>query len=93
MGSPGNVENHHLADEKHGYEFSKRKPVYRFFAKHLKLRLSRITNEKDEITEDFFKALPQEKLLVFNEEHPRPKNSLQGSEASLAALRKAQGKK
>ena len=93
MGSPGNVENHHLADEKHGYEFSKRKPVYRFFAKHLKLRLSRITNEKDEITEDFFKPLPQEKLLVFNEEHPRPKNSLQGSEASLAALRKAQGKK
>ena len=82
----------HLADEGHGYEFSKRKPVYRFFAKHLKLRLSQITGDDDEITEKFFKPLPKEKLIVFTEEHPRPKHSLDGSEACLAALRKAQGK-
>ena len=92
FGATGNAENFHLADEKHGYEFSKRKPVYRFFAKHLKLRLSQITDDEDEITEKHFKALPKEKLLVFNEEHPRPKHSLDGSEACLAALRKAQGK-
>ena len=34
----------------------------------------------------------REKLLVFTKEHPRPKHSLNGSEACLAALRKAQGK-
>ena len=92
FGSPSNVDNFHLADEKHGYEFSKRKPVYRFFAKTLKLRLSQITGDDDEITEKHFKALPKGKLLVFSKEHPRPKHSLNGSEACLAALRKAQGK-
>ena len=93
FGSPNNVENFHLADEKHGYEFSKRKPVYRFFAKTLKLRLSQITGDDGEITENFFKSLPKEKLLVFTEEHPRPEYALRGSEACLAALRKAQGKR
>ena len=92
FGSPNNVENFHLADEKHGYEFSKRKPVYRFLAKTLKLRLSQITNEDGEITEKFFKSLTKEQLQVFNKENPRPKHSLAGSEACLAALRKAQGK-
>ena len=92
FGATNKVENFHLADEKHGYEFSKRKPVYRFFAKTLKLRLSQISGDDDEITEEFFKTLSKEQLLVFNEEHPRPKHSLDGSEACLAALRKAQGK-
>ena len=92
FGSPNNVENFHLADEGHGYEFSKRKPVYRFFAKTLKWRLSQITGDDGEITEDFFEALPKEKIKVFTKEHPRPKNAIQGSEACLAALRKAQGK-
>ncbi len=92
FGAANNAENFHLADEKHGYEFSKRKPVYRFFAKHLKLRLSQITGDDDEITEKHFKSLPKDKLAVFTEEHPRPKHSLDGSEACLAALRKAQGK-
>lgn len=93
FGSPNNVENFHLADEGHGYELSKRKPVYRFLAKTLKLRLSQITNQDGEITEDFFEALPKEKLLVFTEENPRPKHALQGSETTLAAFLKAQGKK
>lgn len=92
FGATGNAENFHLADEKHGYEFSKRKPVYRFFAKHLKLRLSQISGDDDEITEKHFKVLSKDKLLVFTEEHPRPKHSLDGSAACLAALRKAQGK-
>jgi hypothetical protein len=91
FGSPNNVENFHLADEKHGYEFSKRKPVYRFLAKTLKLRLSQITDEDGEITEKFFKTLTKEQLQVFNKENPRPQHSLAGSEACLAALRKAQG--
>ncbi len=90
MGSPQNVENFHLADEGHGYEFSKRKPVYRFLAKHLKLRLSQITDEKDEITENFFQPLPAEQLFAFNADHPRPGNALQGSEACLEGLRKVQ---
>lgn len=93
FGSPNNVENFHLAEEGHGYEFSKRKPVYRFFAKTLKLRLSQITGDDGEITEDFFEALPKEKIKVFTKEHPRPKHAIQGSEACLAALRKAQGKR
>ena len=90
MGAPGNVKNHHLPDDKHGYEFSKRQPVYRFFAQHLKLRLSRITDDKDAITEDFFKPLEASQLYAFTEEHPRPKHAVQGAEACLAALRQAQ---
>ena len=90
MGAPENVENFHLADEGHGYEFSKRKPVYRFFAKHLKLRLSQISDQKDEITEGHFKMIPATQLFAFNDEHPRPAHALKGAEACLAGLRKVQ---
>ena len=93
FGAENRVENFHLADEKHDYGFSKRKPVYRFFAKALKLRLSQISGDDGEINEKHFKPLAKEKLLVFTAEHPRPKHALQGSDACLAALRKAQGKR
>ncbi len=90
MGAPGNVQNHHLPEDKHGYEFSKRQPVYRFFAQHLKLRLSRISDDEEKISEDFFKPLKAEELFAFNDSYPRPNHAVQGAEACLAALRKAQ---
>ena len=72
MGAKGNVENVHLPDDKHGYEFSKRKAVYPFLAKHLQLDLSLIQNENGEIDETGNVIEPYEKMKVFSAADPLP---------------------
>ena len=72
MGVEGKVENVHFPDEGHGYEFSKRKAVYPFLAKYLKLNLSILTERNGEITEKGIVVEPYKKLEVFSESYPRP---------------------
>lgn len=72
MGAQSNVKNVHLPNDKHGYEFSKRRHVYPFFAKHLKLSLSAIQDENGEITENRIVIEPYEDLVVFSPENPLP---------------------
>ncbi|RIK76375.1 MAG: acetylxylan esterase [Planctomycetota bacterium] len=72
MGAAGNVENAHFADEQHDYGPSKRAAVYRFLAKHLKLDLGRIQNDKGEIDESFVTVHDRDALLVFPPDKPRP---------------------
>lgn len=67
-----NVENAHFPDEGHGYEFSKRKAAYPFFAEHLSLDLSSITDENGEISEEGITIEPYETMKVFSDENPRP---------------------
>ena len=67
-----NVENAHFADEGHDYGPSKRKAVYSFFAKHLKLNLEAIKNDAGEIDESFVTLLELPDLAVFTDDHPRP---------------------
>ncbi|HET8736422.1 MAG TPA: CocE/NonD family hydrolase, partial [Pricia sp.] len=79
------VENVHLPGERHDYRYSKRTPVYNFFDAHLQLDGGVIPYEEG-YKEDFVTVLPKEDLKVFNEEHPRPANALQGDAAVMEYL-------
>ena len=69
---PENIENAHFAMEEHGYEFSKRKAVYPFMAKHLGLHLEIIQNEDLSFNEEDITVEKYEQLIVFNETYPLP---------------------
>jgi len=58
--------NVHLPNDKHGYELSKRKAVYPFLVKHLKLNLKAIQDENDEITEEGIAIESYEQMKVFS---------------------------
>lgn len=85
-GAEGNVENAHFADEGHDYGPSKRKAMYPFLAKHLKLDLARIQNDAGEIDESLFKPRSSEELAVFDGEHPRPERALTDGDEIVALL-------
>jgi dienelactone hydrolase len=61
-----NVENVHLPNEHHDYGFSKRKPVYKFLAKHLGLNYSKILDENGNVDESFVTLQAVEDLKVFD---------------------------
>jgi len=71
-GAQDNVEYLHLPDEGHDYGISKRLGAYKFFAKHLKLSLDKVTGPDGSIDENFVVIEKQEDMYVFNAEHPRP---------------------
>ncbi len=79
------VENVHLAAEKHDYGYSKRAPMYNFFAHHLKLN-SRKVDWDPTVNEDFVEILDREQLSVYSDEHPIPPNALKGNQAILDYL-------
>lgn len=66
------VENVHLPDEGHDYGINKRKAVYPFFAKHLRLDLSQVKNARGEIDESTVQVEQPDKLRVWNASHPKP---------------------
>jgi dienelactone hydrolase len=82
----GNLEAVHLANEKHDYGPSKRKAMYAFMARHLKLDLKAVTDKSGQIDEDPAKVLEQKDLAVFDATHPRPANAVMGDEAVLKLL-------
>jgi dienelactone hydrolase len=84
-GAESKLDNAHFAGERHGYEASKRFPVYNFFGHYLKLNPGRIYNEKG-FDESFVTVLSKEDLHVFNDKHPLPANALQGDEAVIKYL-------
>ena len=73
--SKNNVENIHLAEEKHDYGYSKRVGAYKFFAKHLGLSLEAIVKSDGTIDEGSVVIESEASLRVFNAEHPRPANA------------------
>jgi len=81
------VENVHLAHEKHDYGPSKRAAVYLFFARHLEMRA---------LPEDPGRIAIEEpsRMEVFNAAHPLPAGAVSGSAAvakALMSLRSAGG--
>ncbi|MBE9464903.1 alpha/beta hydrolase family protein [Dyadobacter subterraneus] len=85
-GKKSEVENVHLADEKHDYGPSKRKAMYVFMAKHLNLDLKSVLDAQGNIDENPSKVLDQKDLEVFNTAHPRPASAIMGDEAVLKLL-------
>lgn len=80
------VENVHLPNEKHDYGPSKRKAMYAFMAKYLKLDIKAVTDKNGAIDETASKVLDIKELKVFNASHPRPANAVMGDEAVLGLL-------
>jgi hypothetical protein len=72
MGAKNNVEYVHLPDDKHGYEISKRKAVYPFIAKYLKLNLKAIQDKNGEITEEGIIIETYEQMKVFSAKNKLP---------------------
>jgi len=62
----------HLPNDKHGCELSKRKAVYPFLAKHLKLNLKAIQDENGEITEEGITIESYEQMKVFSAKNKLP---------------------
>jgi len=85
------VENAHFPKEKHDYGASKRQPVYRFFAKHLKLSTKGLLQDDGTISEEGITIEKPEAMHVFTGKHPRPDYALQGGEAISKALFKGRG--
>lgn len=75
FGVSNQLENVHLANEKHNYGYSKRKAAYAFFIKHLKLDSGKALNVND-ADESFIQILSPERLRVFNKKTPRPITAL-----------------
>ena len=87
FGAEKNLENTHLADEKHDYGPNKRLAAYSFLAKHLKLSLKKV--QRQGLVDEFVNSvLTPQQLAAFNEKYPLPANALQGDEAVMKLLSK-----
>jgi dienelactone hydrolase len=84
-GAESKIDNAHFPGERHGYEASKRFPVYNYFDEYLGLNAGILYGEKG-FDESFVTVLPKQDLLVFNDKHPLPANALQGDEAVMKYL-------
>jgi len=82
FGAADKVEYAHLPTEGHDYGLSKRLPVYQFLAKHLGMSLAQVQDAGGRISEDFVTIEPNDKLYVFDKEHPRPAHAV-GPKADL----------
>lgn len=91
-GAENRVENLHLADEDHDYGLSKRVGAYKFFGKHFKLSLEKITDPDrfNEIDESRIVVEKQSLMRVFDANHPRPPHALSTDEEIAKALIKRQ---
>ena len=95
LGAQKSVANAHVLYEGHGYEYSKRLPMYKWMARHLKLDLDAVAlpgggvDETDTVVED------EASLHVWTKDHPRPKDAPVGTEAVQKVLeaQKAKAKK
>lgn len=90
MNAESKVENVHLPDEGHGYEFPKRIVVYPFLARHLQLNLEAILDENGEINEQGIVIEPYEALKVFSEKNLRPAHTLLNHEEVEQAFSRIQ---
>ena len=70
------VENAHFADQKHDYGPSKRQAAYGFLAKHLKLAIDDVRKDDGPVAESFVVIEDQEKMRVFDADHPRPADAV-----------------
>lgn len=73
---PEFVENVHLPDDKHGYDYNKRAAVYPFLAKHLGLDLSKAVNADGSLNEIGIVIEDTHTLYPFDEKHPFPPHGI-----------------
>ncbi len=73
------VENAHLPNDQHGYDYNKRAAVYPFLAKHLNLDLSKAMNPDGTLNEEGIVIEEIEALYTFDENHPFPDNGIRNN--------------
>ena len=86
FGAEKNVANAHILYEGHGYEYSKRLPVYKWMARHLKLDLGAVSLPGGGVDESDTVVKDEASLHVWTQEHPRPKDAPTGTEAVQKVL-------
>ncbi len=74
------VENAHLPDDQHGYDYNKRAAVYPFLAKHLGLDLSKAMNPDGTLIEKGIVIEEIEDLYTFDENHPFPDDAIRNND-------------
>ena len=74
-----NVENAHLPNDQHGYDYNKRAAVYPFMAKHLDLDLSKAVNPDETLIEEGIVIEEIEDLYIFDEDHPFSENAVRNN--------------
>lgn len=79
------LDNAHFPGERHGYEATKRCPVYNFFDHYLNLEAGRLPY-KNAFDESFVTLLSKEDLMVFNDQNPIPANTLKDDAAVIKYL-------
>lgn len=85
-----NIENEHFPTEGHDYNFSKRKAMYAFVAKHFNLDIAKIQNKNGEFDESKVTVEEESLMYVFgkNGEH-LPENAIKGKEALIKVMKEA----
>jgi len=86
-GKESSVTNVHLPNDEHDYGYSKRVPVYRFFAEALGLNLKAITGKDGNIEEKNIAIQHADALKVFDQNNPMPSTALKGQEAIKQAFK------
>jgi hypothetical protein len=86
-----NISNVHLPEDQHDYGFTKRVPMYQFFATVFGLNLKAILNKKGDIDESFITIEPAAIQQVFNTQNSMPPYALSSHEAIVKAFHDAQG--
>jgi hypothetical protein len=74
------VENAHLPEDEHGYDYNKRAAVYPFLAKHLGLKLSEAMNPDGTLNEQGIVIEEIEALYPFNEDLPLPDHAIRSND-------------
>ncbi len=85
-GKEKDVQNFHLPYEGHDYGYSKRAPVYEFFARHLKLDRIPVNPVEKKTPPEGITLEKHESLFVFDAAHPRPANALKNGREVAGVL-------
>ena len=80
LGKPNLIENVHLPNDKHGYDYNKRAAVYPFLAKYLGLDLSKAMNPDGSLKEEGIVIEDQKALYPFDDKHPFPANGIRNND-------------
>lgn len=89
-GKKESVKNVHLPLDGHDYGFTKRVPMYRFFADVFSLNIDAIKNKKGEIDESMITIETALQQQVFSKKDPMPAYALRSHEAIVKAFARAQ---
>ncbi|WEK21388.1 MAG: acetylxylan esterase [Candidatus Pedobacter colombiensis] len=84
------VVNTHLPDDHHDYGFTKRVPMYHFFAKEFGLNIKAVSDKNGAIDESKITIENSETQHVFNNNFPMPAYALKSHESIVLAFEKLQ---